>query len=716
MIGGSDDPATGNTEAATPDEGNVHIQFAGEHPRGLDHIAGPSAVETAAEFTSALRHATVIVDSAGRVSYFDPVAEQLTGFTRAEIIGRDVHILTGASVPLTSSEFTRLAAKGRSGIIPIRRADGSVRIACIRTHPIPLPDGSGAYILQAIDLGDARATVDHLGGLDAFFHQSMFGFVMLDEHLRYLMLNQALADLNRRPIADHIGRHIREVMDSADLDEYEVLLGEVLRTGEPIVDVRIPGSPTSLPGNQQVWSASWYRVTSWRDMPLGLCGIIIDVSEAERPVLDAARGRDRLLLLSRIGAQQGANLDMHGAAQDLATLLTAEFCDLAVMDVLEEVVNGETVPSAIDEQSLLHRLGGAARFVDETTERLINVQNPRQAFETHGFATVLRDNRAQLIQIPGGRIPEVDDPSGRVGDMRELGAHSFIVAPLRARDVTLGALSCMRMSDREPFDHDDLLLAQEIANRTALAVDNSRLYREEKQAALILQLSLLPERLPQAPEADLAYRYLPNSRSRQAGGDWFDAMVLPGRRLCLVVGDVIGHGIAAAAAMGRYRTAVQSLASIGLEPAALLTRLNDIALTFGDNAMATCMYVLYDPLQHRCAIASAGHPPIIIEPPGGVAYPLEIQSGPMLGAIPGAEYRSEPLNTPPGTRLLLYSDGVVESRSTPLDDGIKRLLQQLGSRRSLSEQCDRIMAATPPDARDDRTILMAELYGLRRAD
>ncbi|GLZ80895.1 hypothetical protein Afil01_57020 [Actinorhabdospora filicis] len=690
-----------------PDDG-VTISFPGD----LRYAAGPviPGATKVPGYAEHLKLATILVDAHGRVVYFDPPAEEMTGFARAEIIGRDVHVLTGASIPMTSEIFIKLAQNRQGGIVPIRRAGGDVRFASVRSQPVNLPDGSPAYLLQAIDLDREGEGVRHLGMLEGFFHQSAFGFVVLDEHLRFVLVNEALAGLNRRGAPDHVGRHIREVFDSPDMDEYEALLGEVLRTGEPIVDVRIPGAPTSVADARQVWSASWFRVTSWRDLPLAICGIVYDVSSTERPVLDAARGRDRLLLLSRVGALQGANLDMHGSAQDLARLLTAEFCDLAVIDVLDEVITGEPLPFALDESVLLHRLAGSARVSGPIVDRLIDVASPRAARDTHGFAAVLRDQRAQLIQTPGG-LPVSDE---RTSMVREVGGHSFIIAPLRAREVTLGALTCARLGDREQFDHDDLLLVQEIANRTALGIDNSRLYRDEKQAALILQLSLLPESLPKAPEADMAYRYLPNSRSRQAGGDWFDAMVMPGRRMVLVVGDVIGHGIAAAAAMGRYRTAVQSLASIGLEPAALMTRLNDIAMTFGDNAMATCMYVQYDPLQHKCVIASAGHPPLIVEPPGVPPATHEIPAGPMLGAIPGAEYRSYSLPTPPGTRLLLYSDGVVESRSTPLDEGIARVVQQLAVRRGLSEQCDLIMAVTPTDARDDRTVLLAELHGLRR--
>lgn len=679
-----------------------------------DHVRGP-VIKSAPKGTTLaerLRIATILVDAHGRVVYFDPRAEELTGFKRADVIGRDVHLLTAASIPMTSDIFIKLAQARLGGVVPIRRADGDVCFASVRSQPVSLPDGSPAYLLQAMDVDREGEGVKHLGMLEGFFHQAPFGFVVLDEQLRFVLVNEAAADLNGRPAADHTGLSLREVVDSPDLDAYEALLEEVLRTGEPIVDLRVAGTPTATAGDMQVIAGSWFRVTSWRGLPLGICGILYDVTSAEKPFLDAARGRERLLLLSRVGALQGAKLDMHGSARDLVRLLTEEFCDAAVIDVLDEVVSGESLPSAPDESTLLNRLASAARVEGAHVEELLEVPSPHSVGNTQGFVTVLRDQRAQLIQIPEGPVPADEDRLPRV---RAAGGRSFIVAPLRAREVTLGILSCVRFGGRERFDHDDLLLAQEIVNRTALAIDNSRLYRDEKQAALILQLSLLPESLPNVPEAETAYRYLPNSRSRQAGGDWFDAMMLPGRRLVLVVGDVIGHGIAAAAAMGRYRTAVQSLASIGLEPAALLTRLNDIAMTFGDNAMATCMYVQYDPLNHQCTFASAGHPPLIVEPTGVPAMTNEAPSGPMLGAIPGAEYESHTIQTPPGTRLVLYSDGVVESRSTSLDEGIARVVQQMSVRRGLSEQCDLIMAVTPTDARDDRTVLLAELHGLQRA-
>ncbi|MGH8881207.1 MAG: PP2C family protein-serine/threonine phosphatase, partial [Stackebrandtia sp.] len=259
---------------------------------------------------------------------------------------------------------------------------------------------------------------------------------------------------------------------------------------------------------------------------------------------------------------------------------------------------------------------------------------------------------------------------------------------------------------------EDMLLAAEIADRTALTIDNSRLYGIEKQTALTLQRNLLPLRLPDLPEVKLTYRYRPSRADMRAGGDWFDTITLPGRRVAMVVGDVAGHGITSAAAMGHYRTAVRTLASIGLGPAILLTRLNDLAFEFGSDVTATCVYALYDPVNHTCAIASAGHPPPVLSTTDGPAEPRELGSGPLLGAIPTAEYQATVLETPPGTRLLLYSDGVVESRHQSLDVGIAELTRKLVSHRPDDEVCDRIMEGSP-STEDDRTVFLARFHGLR---
>lgn len=660
--------------------------------------------------TGDYRVGTVLVDHNDHLLHADRIAEELTGYRCVELLGRDVHALTQPGESLVD-----VSGDGTGYPVRLRRADGATRVVTARCLAVPLPHGSPAWLVHLVDVAGARRRHSHLGLLDAMFHQSPVGMLILDERLRYVMVNEALARMNDRPAGDHIGRHLREVVASPDIDAYENMLRGVLDTGEPVIDVSIPRTSTAKLDSRKVASASWYRMVNRFGVPLGLCGYVYDVTDSRYKLLVDARGRERAQLLGAVSAVAGSSLDMETLAAELAELLTAGFCDLTVIDVLREIVSGQPADADDLGNAGPYRLAGACRLADPRAQRIVAERGPRPLTHTPVLKSILDDQRARLL--PGFDEMTANAPEGLRAALAELGATSALVAPLRARGATFGSLGCMRMGDQAAFDDNDLDLAREIAGRVALTLDNARLYREEKRTALVLQLGLLPERLPAVAQAAMECRYVPGHTGRHAGGDWYDAIALPGHGLAMVIGDVAGHGLAAAAAMGRYRSVVHALASVGLAPGALLTRLNEIAVTFDEHALATCLYVYYDPGEHRCGIASAGHPPLIVAPPGEAARPLGVPVGPMLGAADAAEYRTESIAAPPGTRLLLYSDGLIESRLAPIEAGIDALARRIGSAASpLSRQADEVMATAPPDNHDDRTLLLAQLRGLPRGD
>lgn len=162
--------------------------------------------------------------------------------------------------------------------------------------------------------------------------------------------------------------------------------------------------------------------------------------------------------------------------------------------------------------------------------------------------------------------------------LRSLGLRSMLLVPLWARGGPLGLAQFVRRQTAEPFDDDELLLAQEIASRAAVNIDNARRYTQERSTALTLQRSLLPHHVADESAVETASRYLPSGSRAGVGGDWFDVIPLSGARVALVVGDVIGHGLHAAATMGRLRTAVRTLADIDLTPDELLTHLDDVVI------------------------------------------------------------------------------------------------------------------------------------------
>lgn len=303
---------------------------------------------------------------------------------------------------------------------------------------------------------------------------------------------------------------------------------------------------------------------------------------------------------------------------------------------------------------------------------------------------------------------------------RELRLHSMLCVPIRARGITLGVAVFLREQRPEPFQQDDVLLAEELTARAGVSLDNARRYTRERTTALALQRSLLPQRLPRQSAVEVASRYLPASGHAGVGGDWFDVIPLSGARVALVIGDVVGHDLHASATMGRLRAAVRTLADVDVPPDEMLTRLDDLvsrmsAETDDDagneanrDVYATCVYAVYDPVSRRCSLARAGHPvPALVTPDGAISF-LDLPAGPPLG-LGGLPFESIEIELPAGSILALYTDGLIESRDFDLDLGFDRLRQALTRKEpSLETACDDILATVLPDrAADDVALLMA---------
>jgi hypothetical protein len=236
--------------------------------------------------------------------------------------------------------------------------------------------------------------------------------------------------------------------------------------------------------------------------------------------------------------------------------------------------------------------------------------------------------------------------------------------------------------------------------------------------AVTLQRSLMPRYLPVQEAVEVAYRYLPAEAG--VGGDWFDVIPLPGGRVALVVGDVVGHGLHAAATMGRLRTAVHNFSALDLPPDDILGHLDELVSRMdqergaGDDGLdvtgATCLYAIYDPVSGNCAVARAGHPPPgVVLPDGRVEFP-RIPVSPPLGAGGGLPFETAVLHLPAGSRLILYTDGLVESRDRDIDAGLARLRGAVSGQPDLDpeETCRAVLAALPGgQQRDDIALLVA---------
>ncbi|WP_030666592.1 SpoIIE family protein phosphatase [Streptomyces cellulosae] len=333
------------------------------------------------------------------------------------------------------------------------------------------------------------------------------------------------------------------------------------------------------------------------------------------------------------------------------------------------------------------------------------------------LAEVLRGVRPVFTDTPAARaaLPEL---LGDGDDFAVPTGQRAILAPLRGRRRVIGAALFLRRPDRIPFDPDDLLVAAQLATHSALGIDKAVLYGREAYIADELQRTMLPETLPRPTGVRLASRYLPAAETARVGGDWYDAIPLPGSRVALVVGDVMGHSMTSAAIMGQLRTTAQTLAGLDLPPQEVLHHLDEQAQRLGTDRMATCLYAVYDPVSHRITIANAGHPPPVLLHLGGRAEVLRVPPGAPIG-VGGVDFEAVELDAPAGATLLLYTDGLVESRLRDVWTGIEQLREKLAATAQLTGPdhppplealCDEVLDMLGPGDRDDDIALLAARF------
>ncbi|QFR00309.1 SpoIIE family protein phosphatase [Streptomyces phaeolivaceus] len=435
----------------------------------------------------------------------------------------------------------------------------------------------------------------------------------------------------------------------------------------------------------------------------------------------AVLARRRLELLHDAGVRIGTTLDVTRTAEELTEVAVPRFADFAAVDLPVSVLLGDepeplgpgmrlrrVALGAVHEESHLYEVGDPVRYVP-TTPQARSWETGRSVLEP-----VLAEAGGWLAQDPA-----------RLERALAAGIHSLITVPLRARGATLGVVSFYRSEQPAPFEDDDLSLAQELVGRAAICIDNARRYTREHNTALALQRSLLPRGRSEQSAVEVAYRYLPAQAG--VGGDWFDVIPLSGARVALVVGDVVGHGLHAAATMGRLRTAVHNFCALDLPPDELLTHLDDLVgrldrgegwaveNTHQDTGIvgATCLYAVYDPVTRRCALARAGHPlPAVVAPDGTVEF-VDLPSGPPLG-LGGMPFETAELDLAEGSQLVLYTDGLVEDRHRDIDTGLDALRKVLAHPdRAPEDTCEAVLdALLPARPGDDVALLVARTHTL----
>ncbi|MFF7163771.1 SpoIIE family protein phosphatase [Streptomyces sp. NPDC008086] len=439
----------------------------------------------------------------------------------------------------------------------------------------------------------------------------------------------------------------------------------------------------------------------------GSVATLRDTTELRALAGRAEVARERLRLLYEAGVRIGTTLDVVRTAQELAEVAVPRFADVVTVDLQNPVLEGDepSGPTPEMRRTAVHSIQGAWPLFPVGELIRFVPSNPVGLSVQSGHPVLTAD----LAASHGWRV---QDPE-RARQILDSGLHSLITVPLQARGVVLGMVNFWRV-EQGSFEEEDRAFAEELAARAAVAIDNARRYTREHALAVTLQRSLLPRSVPEQSAVEVAYRYLPARAG--VGGDWFDVIPLPGARVALVVGDVVGHGLHAAATMGRLRTAVRTFSSLDLSADELIRHLDELVARVDSEGNesegitgATCLYAVYDPVAGLCSLARSGHPGPALVHPDGTVEQLQVPVSPPLGLGGGLPFESAEFTLSEGSQLVLYTDGLVEDRNRDIDIGLGILRDALqGPGRSPEEICQAVLdALLPARPNDDIALLVA---------
>ena len=523
-------------------------------------------------------------------------------------------------------------------------------------------------------------------------------FFALDGRWRFTYVNAEAERVLHRSREQLLGGNVWELFPAAVGSEFEENYRAAMATGEERVFQAYYPVPLD----------AWYEVRAWPS-PDGLSVYFLDITERLAAQERARRSTARLALVAEVTSVMSAALiDGHG--EDTALQAVAQ----AAVPVLGDWV----ILTLVDEDGRMRDVGSWHR-------------DPEQRDLVARYAVLrlasIRPDAPVLRALGSGQLFTVDDvgavvgrtlPPGEVSEVFwALAPQTAVTLPLAARGRTLGALTVYRGADREPTDADDVATAREVADRVALALDNTRLYEQQRRLAEELQRSLLTAP-PEPDHAEIVVRYRPAMEVAQVGGDWYDAFLQPSGATMVVIGDVVGHDMEAAAAMGQLRGMLRGIAyRAGIGPAAVLTDLDTAIEGLGMGTMATAAIARVEatPEERAAGVArlrwsNAGHPPpLLVHADGRVEQLSGARPELMLGVDPSATRTESVVTVARGSTLLLYTDGLVEGRDLTLDDGIAALraaLPELADR-PLAEFCDGLIDRLRPAGLEDDVALVA---------
>ncbi|HEY3687474.1 MAG TPA: SpoIIE family protein phosphatase [Streptosporangiaceae bacterium] len=671
------------------------------------------------------RLAVAILDGQARITHWNRAADDVFGIPGADAVSRRFPDLLRAPVEHrgvfepTPRRFPH-TWYGAITFVPVR--GGRSRELICWVYPLDGPDAARLVIVAT----DARRLREEGPGLavgDLLAAPPGAHTRPIDGAVRVLRVEPVTAQVPEEARRG-LGRRISDFLPRMGPDAGAGIVAQILAHGYPAINL---STTIRLPVGSY-WSGM-PRVKRVRPAygPTGPPAPGTDDAHGPTPERSENRQlKERLSFLNDASSRIGGELDLSRTARDLAEMIVPRFADFASIQMLEDVLLTERVPEgAPGEAALLRRV--ALSHVDEPG-RWDDIAplgevggHPADVPYMEGLRT------GKPFHLPVVRPELAAELAGHYTDrdmVPLLENRSLLVLPLIARGRVLGLMVLIRHPGRAPFDDLDAVTGDDLATRAALALHNALLYKRERATAHTLQESMLARRAPDLHCVDVAHRYLPSEAGVEVGGDWFDAIRLPGGRAALVVGDVMGHGLHAAAIMGQFRMAVRTLASMDLPPEQVLRHLDDLAQRLGEDYparrdseshLATCLYVVYDPVSRTCEAANAGHVPPVLVHPDGRSEPLDPPSGAPIG-VGGVAFEPFTFSVEDGSRLVLCTDGLVEVRGEDIGIGLAALCEKLagnGPEASVDELCEQVVRALwSPQRADDVALLIARFRGI----
>lgn len=562
----------------------------------------------------------------------------------------------------------------------VRLPGGGTRWISERGRVLTDPDGAARRLVGVgFDSTAQRSSRDQVSHL---METMTSGFYRLDRDWRFRYVNAQAEQLIRRGREELLGRRI--------WDEFPRLAPT--RMAQEYHRAVATGDEVSFEQYYPPFKR-WYDVRASPDDD-GLSVFFVDVTERHRAF-------ERLSLLAEASRVLVGSQDIDEICEALVGVLVENLADLAVISLFDETGRlgttraGHSDPTHAAELRVLERL------------------HPRLVTEAEPIVAAISSGEPQLIGLADG--PRAGDDRPFLATLDRLGYDSVLIVPLRARGRAVGVLTLANARHTEPLNDGTISTAVALADRTGLAIENAQLYRRQRHTAEILQHSLLTP-LPQPDDLELAARYVPADDGAQVGGDWYDAFTQPDGATILVIGDVVGHDITAAATMGQLRNLLRGLAHATPDSTnELLEHLDGALRDLAVPALATLLVGRMEqtPEQRRRGErtfrwSSAGHPPPLLLRADRAVEVLATPNDLMIGFDPAARRTDRAVVLHPGDTLLLYTDGLVEHRERPLDRGIAELVDVLGAvqEESLEAVCDALLAALVPSARADDVALL----------